>query len=346
MKNKSAYLVEAKRLEIRESEMPKVGSDDLLIRVRHVGVCGSDLAYFEDITKRGTRKANYPVVLGHECAGEVVGLGENVMGFKVGDRVAVEPGVPCMKCEYCMNGRYNLCDRMNFMATSPWERAALSEYIAHPAMMCFKLPDNVSTMEGALVEPLAVGMHAATRAGAGPGASALIIGSGCIGLATLLACKARGINTVYSADLFDIRLEKARAFGAIETINAARENTAEKVAILTGGKGVDIVFEAAGDRQAAEAAQKAVKKGGKIVIIGNIPGDVPVDFVKLSGREVDIIGIYRYRNLYPTLIDAISGGVIDIKPICTDLYPFDQIQRGFDDAYERKMQVVKAVIEM
>ena len=346
MKNSTAYLVGPRRLEIRDSVMPTVGPDDLLIRVRHVGVCGSDLAYYEDVTKHGTRHAEYPVVLGHECAGEVAGVGENVAGFAPGDRVAVEPGVPCMKCGYCVTGRYNLCDRMNFMATSPWERAALSHYIAHPAMMCFKLPDNVTTMEGALVEPLAVGMHAATRAGAGPGATALIIGSGCIGLSTLLACKARGVSTIYSADLYDLRLEKAKAFGATETINACKDNTAAVVSRLTDGKGVDIVFEAAGDVDAAKAAQQCVKKGGKLVIVGNIHEEVPVGFMNLASHEVDIIGIFRYRNLYPTLIGAISGGVIAIKPICTDVYPFQSIQRGFDDAYERKMEVVKAVIKI
>jgi len=346
MKNTTAYLTAPRTLEIRDSAMPALGPDDLMIRVKHVGVCGSDLAYYEDVTKHGTRHADYPVVLGHECAGEVVDVGARVTGFAPGDRVAVEPGVPCMKCDYCVSGRYNLCDRMNFMATAPWERAALSEYIAHPAMMCFKLPANVSTMEGALVEPLAVGMHAATRAGAGPGATALIIGSGCIGLCTLLALRARGVSTIYSADLYELRLTKAKAFGAAQTINASREDTAETVARLTGGRGVDIVFEAAGDVDAAIAAQKCVKKGGKLVIIGNIHENVPVGFMNLASHEVDIIGIFRYRNLYPTLVEALAGGIIDIRPICTDLYPFREIQRGFDDAYERKMEVVKAVIEI
>jgi len=346
MKNRTAYLTGDRKLEIKESEMPEVRPDELLIKVKHVGVCGSDLAFFEDVTIHGSVNARYPVVLGHECAGEVVGFGEKTSGFSIGDRVAVEPGVPCMKCSYCMNGRYNLCDNMNFMACPPWERAALSEYISHPAMMCFKLPENVSTMEGALVEPLAVGMHATLRAGAKPGMTVLIIGSGCIGLVTLLACRSQGIGTVYVADMYDNRLAKARAFGARDVINSGRTDLVEKVNELTENRGADIVFEAAGSPKTAELTQRVVKKGGKIVVVGNTHGSVPFDLMKIGSREVDIIGIFRYRNLYPMLIELISAGIIDIAPICTDLYAFEQIQRGFEDAHERKMEVVKAVIEL
>ena len=346
MKNRTAFLTDSRKLEIFESEMPISGCDDLLIKVNHVGVCGSDLSIFATSHDSFVRQSKYPVVLGHECAGEVVEAGKNASGFKTGDRVAVEPGVPCMKCEYCMTGRYNLCDRMNFMACPPWERAALSEYISHPAVMCFKLPDNVSTLEGALVEPFSVGMHAVKRAEAAPGQTVLIIGSGCIGLTVLLACKVYGASIVYVADMFDLRLNKAKELGATETINSNDADLADKIMELTCGKGVDIVFEAAGNPTTAEVTQKTVKKGGKIVIVGNIHGAVPFDLMRTASREVDIIGIFRYRNQYPTAIEAISSGLANIQSICTDLYPFDQVQRGFEDAYERKMEVVKAVIEM
>ena len=341
MQNRTAYLTQPRKLEVRDSGMPQVKPGDLLIEIKHVGVCGSDLAGFIS-----TGDMPYPVVLGHECAGVVAGFGDDVKGFEIGDRVAIEPGYPCMKCEYCMTGRYNLCNEMNFMACPPWEYSALQRYISFPAMMCFKLPENVSTMEGALVEPLAVGMHAATRAGATVGKSILIIGSGCIGLTTLLACKAHGVTNIYVADIFDIRLKKAKELGAKEIINSGETDLIERIMELTDKEGVDIVFEAAGNNKTAQLTQFAVKKGGKIVIVGNVHGDVPLNLMRLASREVDLIGIFRYRNLYPKSIEAISSGLVDIKSICTDIYDFENVQQGFDDAYERKMEVVKAVIEL
>jgi L-iditol 2-dehydrogenase len=235
---------------------------------------------------------------------------------------------------------------MNFMACPPWERAALQKYIAHPAMMCFKLPDNVSTLEGALVEPLAVGMHAATNAEIAPGKSVLIIGSGCIGLMTLISCKARGAGTVYVADLYNNRLEKAKELGAKAVINSTDTDLIQRVSELTGGKGVDVVFEAAGNVKAAAMTLKLVKKGGKIVMVGNIHGDVPFDFMTIGSKEVKVLGTFRYRNLYPMLIESISSGIIDVKQICTDVYKFEDTQRGFEDSSERKMEVLKAVIEV
>ncbi|MCL1831212.1 MAG: NAD(P)-dependent alcohol dehydrogenase [Oscillospiraceae bacterium] len=340
MQNRTAYLVATGKLEIKDSDMPVVKADDLLIEIKYVGVCGSDLAGF-----KSTGNMPYPVVLGHECAGEVIGMGENVKNFNIGDRVAIEPGIPCMKCSYCLTGRYNLCSDMNFMACPPWELAALHKYISFPAMMCFKLPNNVSIMEGALVEPLAVGMHAVTRSGVTLGQTILILGSGCIGLTTLLSAKAHGVTNIYMADIFDIRLNKAKELGATEVINSANVDLVDRIMELTDNLGVDMVFEAAGNPETAKLTQQVVKKGGKIVIIGNVHGEVPFNLIRLATREVDLVGIFRYLNLYPKSIDAITSGIIDIKSICTDIYPFEEVQKAFDDAYERKMEVVKAVIE-
>lgn len=345
MENSAAYLVDSGKLEIRDIEMPAAKAGELLLEIKHVGVCGSDLSFFTSPRERFTKESEYPVILGHECAGEVVGLGAGVKDFHIGDKVAVEPGIPCMKCNYCMTGRYNLCDDMNFMACPPWELGALQKYISFPAMMCFRLPENVSTLEGALVEPLAVGMHAVTRAGVKPGATVLIFGSGCIGMATMLSCKAHGAGTVYMTDIFDKRLEKAKTLGATDIINSGKTDLLERVMELTGGKGADIVFEAAGNPAAAEMTQKVVKKGGRIVIIGNVHGEVPFNLLRTATREVDIIGVFRYRNQYPVSISSIASGLIDIKSICTDIYPFSDVQRGFNDAQERKMEVVKAAIE-
>lgn len=345
MDNQAAFLTGDRVLEIRATKMPFVGKDDLLIQTGHVGICGSDASCFLDPTRGGHRSVPFPIILGHECAGTVIGVGSDVTGFAVGDRVAMEPGVPCMKCSYCMKGQYNLCVNMDFMGATPYHRAAFQRYISHPAMMCFKLPDNVSTLEGAMVEPLAVGMHAATRAQAEPGKSVLILGSGCIGLMVLMACKARGVSDIIIADIFENRLNKAREIGVRAAINVGETDLFEEVMRLTAGKGADIVFEAAGNEKTCAQAQTLACSGGKIAMVGNVHDDVPYNFMRLSTREIDILGVFRYRNVFAMLVEAIAAGTIDVKTVCTDLYKFEDIQKGFDDSINRKMSVLKAVIE-
>ena len=196
---KVVYLTEPGKMEIAEEPRPEVTPGHVVVKIEYNGICGSDVHFFKD-GRVGDCVLRDKFVLGHEVSGTVVEVGEGVTHLKVNDRVALEPGYACGKCEFCKSGRYNLCPEMKFFAAPP-DAGALKEYVSHPADMCFKLPENVSTMEGALVEPLAVGLHATGLGGVSLGQSAVILGAGCIGLVTLLSAKARGASRVIVADL-------------------------------------------------------------------------------------------------------------------------------------------------
>lgn len=345
MQNQAAYLIDKQKIEIRDCAMPEVGPDDVLVQIKHCGICGSDVMFYKDPNVGGRFDTKLPVILGHESAGQVVGVGANVKNLKVGDNVAVEPGVPCGKCHYCLSGQYNLCPDVDFMACPPWHRAAFQRYISHPAAYCFKLPDNVSTLEGALIEPLSVGLHAGERARAHLGQTATILGSGCIGLMTLLSIKAMGVSKVIMSDVFDNRLEVAAKLGADFTINASREDTIKKVMELTDGQGTDLVFETAGNTKTTAQTPDLVKPGGVIVIVGNVTEPVLYDFMTINPKEVDVMTTFRYRNSYPTAINAIAAGSIDVKAVATDFMPFEKIDEAFDIALNQKQRALKVVVE-
>lgn len=345
MKNKTAYLVDEKKFEIKDSPMPTVGPEDVLVKVKHVGVCGSDVHFFNTPFDLGI-DVKLPIVLGHESAGEIVEVGSEVTHLKVGDLVALEPGVPCGKCEQCMNGKYNLCPDVIFMAAPPFKTGAFSTYVSHPARWSFKIPEGMDTMEGALIEPLCVGMHAATRAGVGIGKTVLIIGSGCIGLMTVEVCKSMGVENIVVADLFDIRLEKAKEVGASKTINSKNVDLVQAAKELTNGQGFDFVFETAGNRITAALTSELVKRGGKIVMVGNIFGETHFNFYKINDKEADIISVFRYRNIYPTAIETTATGKTQTKKIVSNVFKFDEIQKAFECALNEKESAVKVVIEM
>ena len=346
MKNQAVYLTKAYKFEFRELPMSAVGDDDVLIRVTDVTVCGSDAHFFEDPTYGGMIVPPIlPVILGHECAGVVEETGKNVSHLKTGDRVAVEPGAGCGQCKYCLSGHYNLCPDMDFMAAPPFHRGALARYVSHPARMVFKLPDNVSNREGALIEPLAVGMHSVNRSGAKLGMKAVVIGSGCIGLMVIASLKAMGVRDIIVADLFDLRLDNAKNMGASVTINSKEKNLIEEVKALTGGEGADLVFETAGSTKTAAMTIDMVRPGGKIVMVGNIHGETPFRFIEANNKEVDILSVFRYVNIYPMAISAVSNGLIDIANVISKMFPFEKTQEAFECAINEKDTVMKVLIE-
>lgn len=345
MKNQTAYLVDEKKFEIRDSEMPVLHDDEVLVKIRHLGVCGSDVHFFNTPFDLGY-EMNLPIVLGHEASGEVVEVGKAVTNLNVGDLVALEPGVPCGKCKHCLIGKYNLCRDVVFLAAPPFTTGALSKYIKHPARWCFKLPEHMDTLEGALVEPLSVGMYAVKRSGASIGDSVLIIGSGCIGLMTAEVCKAMGLKTIVVADLSKLRLAKAREIGASATIDSGSVDLVEEVNRMTDGEGFDIVFETAGSKITAAMTPDLVKAGGKIVMVGNIFGATPFEFIKINEKEATIISVFRYRNVYATAIETTAMGITPTKKIVTNYFKFEEVQKAFECALYDKEKAVKVVIEM
>ena len=345
MMNKAAVMLEPGKIEMQERPMPVPKDNEVLVHIKHVGICGSDIHYYES-GRIGDFVVEKPIILGHESAGVVEAVGKDVKNLKVGDRVALEPGYTCGKCEFCMTGRYNLCPDVVFMATPPYD-GAFCEYVAYPSHMAFKLPDNMSTMEGALVEPLAVGIHATNQGGASLGQTAVILGSGCIGLCTLLALRAKGVTEVYVSDVLDKRLAKAKELGATEVINAKEKDTVEEIMRLTGGKGCDMVYETAGNKFTTAQTAKLVKRGGTVVLVGMAPDPtVAYDFGTLGNKEATIKTVFRYRNIYPAAINAISGGSIPIAKIASDFFTLDQVPEAMEYSVKNKADIVKAVIEV
>lgn len=345
MKNQTAYLVEPGKFEIKDTPMPVCGDDDVVVEIKHMGICGSDVMFYQDPTVGGELDTKLPVVLGHECAGKVIEIGKNVKKFVVGDMVALEPGVPCGKCEYCLSGKYNLCPDVDFMAAPPWKSGALHRYLRHPAAFTFKLPDNMDTIEGAMIEPLAVGVHAAGRAAVEPGQSVLILGAGCIGLMTLLACKNRGVSDITVVDLFENRLEKALELGAARVINGKETDTIQEVGRLTDGKGMDVIFETAGSGATAKQIPYLVKAGGKAVLVGNVHGATPMELFEMNNKEADILTVFRYRNIFPVAIAGVAAGNIPVKKVASDFFTFEQVNEAFECALKEKQTALKVVIE-
>jgi len=345
MKNNAAFMTGIKKMEIREVPMPVPKDDEVVVKMEYIGICGSDVHFFEE-GKLGDFEIKGDFILGHECGGSVVEVGKGVKNLKVGDKVALEPGKTCWQCEFCKGGKYNLCPEVEFLAAPPCQ-GAFSNYIAFPESLSFKLPDNVNTKEGALVEPLAVGIHAAKQGGVTLGSSVVILGAGCIGLMTLLACKAFGAADITIVDIVPKKLECAKKLGATRVINALETDVIAEVNRLTNGAGVGIVFESAGTVKTVQQTIDLVKSGGTIVLVGMTPqGIMEYNFGRLLGKEAQIQTVFRYRNIYPDAIAAISSGFINVSEIVTHEFDFADIAKAFEFVINNKNDVVKAVIRI
>lgn len=310
-----------------------------------MGICGSDLHYYET-GSIGDYVVKPPFVLGHEPGGTVVEVGKNVTHLKVGDRVALEPGKTCGHCEFCKQGKYNLCPEVVFFATPPVD-GVFQEYVAHEADLCFKLPENVSTLEGALIEPLAVGFHAAIQGDAHLGQKAVVMGAGCIGLVSMMALKARGVSEVYVVDIMEKRLEKAMELGASGVINGAREDVLERVKELTDNKGMDLVIETAGTEITTRQAIHMAKKGSVIVLVGySKSGEMKLPMSLVLDKELTFKTVFSYRHIYPMAIDAVASGMVNLKGIVTNIFTLDEAQKAMDYSVNNKADIVKAVIKI
>lgn len=328
-----------------ERDIPTPKNDEVLVKLEYVGICGSDIHYYET-GRIGNYIVEPPFVLGHEPGGTVAEVGKNVKHLKAGDRVALEPGKTCGHCEFCKTGRYNLCPDVIFFATPPVD-GVFQEYVAHEAALCFKLPENVSTLEGALIEPLAVGIHAARQGNAQAGQTAVVTGSGCIGLVSMMALKAMGVSKVYMVDVMQKRLDKALELGATGVINAKEQDVIETVRSLTGGKGCDLAVETAGTEITTRQAIEFTKRGATIVLVGySKSGELTLPISLALDKELTFKTVFRYRHIYPMAIEAVADGRIDLKGIVTNIFDFDDIQNAMDSSVHNKADIVKAVVKI
>ena len=345
MVNRAAYMTDIRKMEIRNIPYPELGDDEVVVKMEYVGICGSDVHYYEK-GRIGSFVVNSDFILGHEGAGTIVSIGKNVTSHKVGDRVALEPGIPCGHCYYCKTGNYHLCPDVRFLATPPYD-GCFRNFISYPADMAFTLPSNVSSKEGSLVEPLAVGLHAVEQGDVKLGDSIVILGAGCIGLMTLLASKARGASDITVVDVMDNRLDKAKEMGATHVINAKRDDAVLAVKKLTKNRGVDVAFETAGSDFTARECAHLIRRGGTVVLVGMAAKDsFEYDFSVLMAKEATIKTVFRYKNIYPSAISAIAHGNIDLSKLNPVEYLFDDIANAFEDNINRKSEITKSIIRM
>jgi D-xylulose reductase len=322
----------------------ELGPRDVRIALRNVGVCGSDVHYYTH-GAIGPFVVNEPMILGHEASGVVIEAGSQVTHLAVGDRVCMEPGVPNPDGKATRLGMYNLDPDVSFWATPPVHGVTRAT-VVHPEAFTFKLPDNVSFAAGAMVEPLAVGMHAANKAAISPGDVAVVIGAGTIGLMTIMSALAGGCSRVIALDIKEPKLELAKTLGPVTTVNAAKAGARAVVDKLTDGWGADIVFEASGAKPAINTALELLAPGGTVVAIGMPVQPVPVDLVAAQAKEARLETIFRYAHVYPRALALMGSGAINLDPLVTEVYPFAESKEAYDYATDPKPASVKIQIEM
>jgi len=343
---KAALLYDIGDIRIEDIPRPSPGPGEVLVQVEAVGICGSDIHYYAH-GRIGSAVVTEPIVLGHEPAGTVVELGKGVSGPPVGTRVAVEPGRPCGECEFCRRGRYNICRSMRFLGMPPGNPGAYCEYIAVPADFVFPIPDGMSAEHGSMIEPLAVGLHAVELAGMWPGHTVAVLGEGSIGLFTTRCAKLAGALTIYATDLLDCRLEAACQLGADVTINAAEIEPVAAILDATDGRGVDIVFEAAGAPETPQQAIDIAVPGGVIVMIG-ICQEQPVktDVTEARRKELVVRHCRRFCHDFPRAISLAAAGAVDMGCVDTHRFELDDIAEGFEIVKNYRDGVIKATVRI
>ncbi len=329
-----------------ERPVPKLNSaHDVLVAINYTGICGSDVHYWVH-GAIGHFVVKDPMVLGHESAGTVVEVGEGVTTLKKGDRVALEPGYPCRRCEPCLSGHYNLCPDMRFAATPPYD-GTLTGFWSAPADFCYRLPENVSLQEGALIEPLAVGVHIVKQARVQPGQSVVIMGAGPVGLLCAAVARAFGATKVVQVDIVPSKLEFARSYAATHTYLSQRvspeENARALLAAADLGAGADAVIDASGAEPSIQAALHVVRTGGTYVQGGMGKSDITFPIMALCIKEVTARGSFRYGSGdYKLAIELVAAGRVDVKALVNGVVAFRDAEEAFKKVKEG--QVIKILI--
>ncbi|XP_063865260.1 sorbitol dehydrogenase-like isoform X1 [Scylla paramamosain] len=332
-------------LRVEYLPVPEVDRDEVLIRVTKVGLCGSDLCAVYKGT-HGDLRIGLPCGLGHEAAGVVTKCGQDVTHVKPGDRVTIEPGTFCRTCELCLTGKHNVCANSSFHGSPRFYPGCLARYYKHKALFVFRLPDSISDEEGAVVEPLAVAVHACRRAEVWAGCRMLVTGAGPIGLLCLSVAKALGATNILITDIKDSRLAMAKRMGADHTLLVTSEDTQCQVQQVQQIMGCqpDITMECSGTKAGLSLGIYVTKSGGKLVQVGVGAPEVTVPLVHAAVREVDILGVYRYVNCFPIAIDLLAKKLVDVKPLITHRFNFEEFQKAFDMFRSAEDGAIKCMI--
>lgn len=331
---------------IEDRPKPTLSSpDDVLLEIKSVGICHSDVHYYVH-GRIGNLVVEKPLILGHECSAVVVDKGENVKHLEVGDRVVVEPAAPCRTCFYCKRGRYNICENLKFMGTPPTD-GAFREYVVWPSDFVYRMPDEMTFEEGALIEPFSVALYSVRRGGIMPGDRIAILGAGTIGLMTLIAARECGASEIYITDVADFKLKVAKKLGAKAAINVKREDPVEVVLSLTDGRGPDIVFDAVGIEDTFNQALKMVRVGGKIVVIGlGFRELTSSPVINIPLKEVDVLGILRYSNIFQEAIRLAYSKKLSLAELITHRIGFDELINGMELIAKGAENVIKVMVRI
>ncbi|XP_012938337.1 sorbitol dehydrogenase [Aplysia californica] len=341
--NLTLTLYGIKDLRLEDKPIQEPGPGEVQISIRSVGICGSDVSYWQQ-GRIGDYVVTTPMVMGHEPSGVVTKLGQGVTHLSVGDRVAIEPNQPCGNCGLCKNGRYNLCEKLKYLATPP-THGCLARYYCHPANFVYKLPDNVSFDEGALVQPLALGFYACQRGNVSVGNYVLVCGAGPLGMAVVLAAKARGVAKICVTDISQERLDYIKRIGADVTVTVGKEKprvTSSRV-VEALGREADVSIECSGHYTSSSNAIYSTRATGTVVQIGFGGPTVEIPLVIATLKELDIRGMARFANNYETVIEAMATGKVNAKQLITHRFSLENAIEAYNAALRR--EGVKIIID-
>jgi len=343
---KAAVLTALRQMELRDVEQPKIQQDtDVLLKVESVGVCGSDLHYYET-GQIGRQIVEYPFIIGHECSATVEAIGSSVTRVKVGDQVAVDPAVPCYKCEQCRMGRENTCEYLRFLGCPGQGGGCLCEYIIMPQESCFPTAGAITLEQTALCEPLSIGVYSVKSAHMPENAKIAILGTGPIGLSVLLAAKVAKAAKIYATDKIDTRLAAARGAGANWIGNPNDIDIVSEI-IAAEPPGLDVVFECCGQQDALDQAFDILRPAGRLVIIGTARKErISFDVDKFKRKELSIQYIRRQNHCVQTALDLIETGEVNVDFMITHHFPLEQTKKAFDLVAGYRDGVIKAIISV
>lgn len=341
---RALLLSEYKKLSVVEMPTPAIGDDDVLVRVRACGICGSDIHGYDGSTGRRIP----PLVMGHEAAGVIERVGQGVRGLAAGDRVSFDSTVSCGTCDFCRRGQINLCDNRSVLGVSCGDyrrHGAFAEYVAVPGRIVYKLPDGVSFEQAALLESVSIAVHAVNRHAPKPGDVVVVMGAGMIGILLIQVLRAKGTTDVIAVDLDAQKLALARRMGATHALNATDIDVPAAVRQLTGGKGVDVSFEVVGHSATVVSAIRSLRKGGTVVLVGNLSPNVELPLQDVVSREISVLGSCASNGEIPECIDLLTRGVVNVDPIISMRAPLDQGPEVFARLYRGDNTLMKVIIQ-
>jgi len=340
---KALVLTANKRLEVMDHPTPVAGPGELLVAVEACGICGSDVHGFDGSSGRRIP----PIIMGHEAAGVVAETGSGVTRFRRGDRITFDSTIYCGECRFCRSGDVNLCDRREVLGVSCGEyrrNGAFAEFVVVPERIAFRLPDSMPFADAALLEPAAVALHAVALSPSEKRDTALVIGAGMIGLLTMQAARSAGFERVFIADIDASRLAIAKTLGATDILHASESGLVQRIEEITGGLGVDVVFEAVGRDETVSAAIDAVRKGGTVLLIGNITPTVKLPLQKVVSRQIRLQGTAASAGEYPQAIESMARGTIRVAPLISAVAPLASGAHWFERLYAGEPGLMKVVL--